>query len=100
MKIQHIQNHQPSTRQFANSLVIDNIAGGVYFYYCAGDWVFLQVGIGTNNQGGGIPTTQPSSAGLWSNNGVLTYWDGTDNNSVDFNDGDSTSVFGTPLGDI
>lgn len=46
------------------------------------------------------PGTQPSSRGLWLDNGVLTYWSGVTNHAVDFNEGPQTSVFGTPMGDV
>lgn len=46
------------------------------------------------------PATQPATPGHWRNNGVLTFWDGTNNHAIDFNEGAQTSVFGTPIGDV
>lgn len=46
------------------------------------------------------PDTQPPSQGLWLDNGVLTYWSGVTNHTVDFNEGQNTSLFGSPVGDI
>jgi len=47
-----------------------------------------------------IGASQPSSAGFWIDNGKLVFWDGQNNRVVDFSDGENTSLFGTPLGDI
>ena len=47
-----------------------------------------------------IPSTQPDIPGFWMDNGVLTFFSGTQNIPMDFNDGESLSVFGTPLGDV
>ena len=64
------------------------------------------VGGGYNppNSGGGtlsLPSSQPVSAGFWLDGGVLTFFNGTDNSVVDFNEGTPSSRFGTPLpGDI
>lgn len=46
------------------------------------------------------PDTQPSTPGHWLDGGVLSYWNGTTSNPVDFNEGQNTSLFGTPVGDI
>lgn len=44
------------------------------------------------------PTTQPTEANLWNNNGVPTWFDGTNNHSLlDFASTNPTSAFGTPL---
>ena len=47
-----------------------------------------------------LPDTQPTTPGLWLDGGVLTFFDGTNNNVLDFNEGTQTSLFGTDLGDI
>lgn len=48
--------------------------------------------------GNPLSTSQPLTAGLWLNNGVLTYFNGTTNERVDFKD-DVVSVFGTTIED-
>lgn len=54
-----------------------------------------------NVGGTSFPTTQPTTAGTWLNNGLLTYFNGTTNVPYDLNEGTPTSLFGTPLeGDI
>jgi len=54
------------------------------------------------NTTGPISLSQPTTGvGLWLNNGVLTFWDGTQNNILDFNEGSQTSLFDTEIqGDI
>lgn len=37
-------------------------------------------------------------AGFWDNNGVLTYFDGTQNRVVDFDEGELLDAFGNPRG--
>lgn len=55
------------------------------------------------SSGGGtftLPNTQPATPGFWLNGGVLTFYNGTSNAVLDFNEGAQTSLFGTDLGDI
>ena len=47
-----------------------------------------------------MSSSQPENAGFWLNEGVLTFWNGEGNKSLDFNEGTITSVFGTVVGDI
>ena len=47
-----------------------------------------------------LPSEQPENAGFWLNEGVLAFWDGEQNKTLDFNEGTNTSVFGTVVGDI
>ena len=54
----------------------------------------------SSGSGAGLSNAQPATAGFWLNAGVLTFWNGTTNQVLDFNEGDKTSLFGTPLGDI
>lgn len=49
-----------------------------------------------------VATSSPQAGDppqFWDNGGTLTYWDGTQNKVLDFNEGPNQSVFGTPLGD-
>ena len=59
----------------------------------------------TNTGSGGtinfeLSNTQPDTPNFWRNNGVLTYWDGVNNNVVDFNDGEVTDVFDQTIPDL
>ena len=47
---------------------------------------------------GVLPTTQPASAGLWVDGGMLTYWTGTVNTIIDINDGIVFDAFGVDTG--
>ena len=44
------------------------------------------------------PNTQPLAAGFWNNGGVLTWFDGVNNNPVDFSHGGVTDAFGVDTG--
>lgn len=62
---------------------------------------FSQLTLSNTNNGGGSPvigTTQPTTPGLWIDNGVLTFWNGTTNNVIDSDDGDVTDAFGVDTG--
>ena len=54
--------------------------------------------IADGGAGNPLPASQPLTAGLWLNNGTLTYFNGTTNERVDFKD-DVVSVFGTTIED-
>lgn len=45
-----------------------------------------------------LPIEQPIVPGLWLNEGVLTFFDGTDNKVFDFNNGELLDAFGNPTG--
>ena len=49
---------------------------------------------------GELASQQPENAGLWLNEGVLTFWNGEQNKKLDFSEGTNTSLFGTVVGDI
>lgn len=59
--------------------------------------------IPTNSGGSGtgdgtLPTSQPSGAGFWNDNGVPKFFDGSTNKPVDTKDGQLLDAFGTDLG--
>ena len=47
-----------------------------------------------------LPSEQPENAGFWLNEGVLTFWNGEQNKTLDFNEGTNKSVFGSIVGDV
>ncbi len=45
-----------------------------------------------------LPTSQPAVPGLWNDGGVLTFYNGTTNEVVDYNEGQVTDAFGINIG--
>ena len=68
------------------------------------NYISRRPGTGGGGGSGTLSTSQPvdengdPAPGLWMNNGVLTFFDGTQNREIDFSEGEVLDAFGNPRG--
>ena len=60
----------------------------------------LTIFVGSGVNPSDLQNTQPVNSGLWLDNGVLSFWNGTENKPLDINTSPSTDLFNNVIQDI